>query len=144
MTTKEVLALNYYEDGNAQIIKNRLKGIKPFQKYLENNEDVPMELMEKYIGLIQRKYALQLDYISPTFVPNENNLYSATVRRTDTGKYLTYIYSTTLYELVCKVCILYHAVTNGKSFPLADWKGQADKRAKTIKTIYEGKTNGNE
>jgi len=134
MTTKEILALNMYEENNADIIQKHLKVIKPFENI---SGDVPMERLEKYIGLVQRKYALQIDYICPTFVPDEKNLYSASVRRTDTGKYLTDIYSTTMYELFCKVCILYNAVTKGKDFPLADWEGQKRKRAEKIKKIYD-------
>lgn len=136
MTTKEILALNMYIENNADIIQKHLKVIKPFEGI---TGEVPLEKLEKYIGLIQRKYALQIDYICPTFVPNEKNLYSATVRRTDTGRYLTDIYATTIYELFCKICILYNAVTKGKNFPLADWEGWKSKFVARLMKIQQRK-----
>jgi len=140
MNTKEIIGLNYYSENNSDIIQKHLKVIKPFCAV---EKEVPLDLMEKYVGLIQRKYALQVDYICPIFVPGEDNVYSATVRRTDTNKYLTYIYGKTIYEVFCKICILYHAVTYNKSFPLADWEGQKQARAKRIKTIHDGGKNEN-
>ena len=123
------MALDYEWD--KEIIQRALHKIKPFQN---EEDDVPMELIEKYIGMVQRKYAIQIDYVTPVFIPNERNLYSATIRKTSDDEYYNVIYGSTLYELFAKLAILYWALTNPKKdFPLADWEGQKQKRAKYLK-----------
>ena len=137
MKVKDILNMDYSSPENRDVMQKKLRGIKPFRD-IPVNEEIPLEKLEKYIGLVQRKYALQIDYICPTFIPDENNLYSVTVRNTSTNKYLTYIYSKTIYEAFVKVSILYYALTKGdKEYPLADWEGQKQRRAERIKKIDE-------
>ncbi len=130
MTTKEILGLKYSE--NEALFQKCLHKIKPFRN---TDGEIPMIKLEKYIGLVQRKYSLQIDYICPTFIPDEENLYSATVRDTNTNRYLTYLYANTMYELFVKISILYFAVLNGKEFTLADWHGEKYKRQEKLKKV---------
>lgn len=138
MKVKEILNLNYSEPQNKDIIQKKMRGIKPFRD-IPSNIEIPLEKLEKYIGLVQRKYALQIDYICPVFIPEENNLYSATVRNTASNEYYTYIYGKSIYEVFAKISILYYALLkNNENFPLADWEGQKAKRAERLKTIDGG------
>lgn len=137
MKVKEVLNLNYSNPQDKDIMQKKLRGIKPFRN-IPVNVEIPLESLEKYISLVQRKYALQVDYICPVFIPEELNLYSVTVRNTASNEYLTYIYGKTIYEVFVKISILYYALTKGdKQFPLADWEGQKIARAKRLKKIME-------
>ena len=137
MKVKEILNLNYSNPQDKNIMQKKLRGIKPFRN-IPVNVEIPLESLERYISLVQRKYALQVDYICPVFIPEELNLYSVTVRNTCTNEYLTYIYGKTIYEVFVKVSILYYALTkSGKEFPLADWEGQKLKRAERLKKITE-------
>lgn len=130
MKTQDLLNKKYDDDKN--LFQKCLHKIKPF-KSVDGN--VSLEMMEKYISLVQRKYALQIDYICPTFIPGEENLYSVTVRDTNRKEYLSYIYGASIYEVYVKVCILYFAVLNGNEFPLADWQGEKFKRTEKLKRI---------
>ena len=135
MKVKEILSLNYSSPENKDIMQKKLRGIKPFRD-IPVNVEIPLEKLEKYIGLVQRKYALQVDYICPVFIPEEDNLYSVTIRNTTSNEYLTYIYGKTIYEVFVKISILYYALTkDGKDYPLADWEGQKQRRAERLKRI---------
>ena len=139
MKVKEILNLDYSNPQNKDIMQKKMRGIKPFRD-IPVNEEIPIEMLEKYVGLVQRKYALQIDYICPVYVPEENNLYSATIRNTASNEYYTYIYGKTIYEVFVKISILYYALTkSGKEFPLADWEGQKKRRAERLKIVEEKK-----
>jgi len=139
MKVKEILNMDYSNPQNKDIMQKKMRGIKPFRD-IPVNEEIPMEMLEKYVGLVQRKYALQIDYICPVYVPEENNLYSATIRNTASNEYYTYIYGKTIYEVFVKISILYYALTkSGKEFPLADWEGQKKRRAEKLKIVEEKK-----
>jgi hypothetical protein len=129
MKTKELMAIRYNDD--TELFQSALHKIKPFTN-VEGN--IPLELIEKYIGMVHRKYAIQIDFITPVYVPDEKNLYSATIRNTSTDVYYDVVFETTLYALYAKIAILFWALTNPKKeFPLADWEGQKIKRANYIK-----------
>lgn len=140
MTTKEILGLDYY-DGNQQTIQNALHKIKPFR---EIPGEVPLESIERYVGLVVRKYAIQVDYVCPTYVPEERNIYSVTIRRTYTNRYYDVLYGSTLYELYVKIAILFWALTNPKKdFPRQDWKKvKADREARLKRIEAEEIYNG--
>lgn len=139
MKVKEILNLDYSKPENKDLMQKKMRGIKPFRD-IPVNEEVDLKLLEKFIGLVQRKYALQIDYICPVYIPDENNLYSATVRNTASNEYYTYIYGKTIYEVFVKISILYYALTkSGKEFPLADWEGEKKRRAERLKIVEEKK-----
>lgn len=139
MKVKDILNMDYSNPQNKDVMQKKMRGIKPFRD-VPVNEEIPIEMLEKYVGLVQRKYALQIDYICPVYVPEENNLYSATIRNTASNEYYTYIYGKTIYEVFVKISILYYALTkSGKEFPLADWEGQKKRRAERLKIVEEKK-----
>ena len=139
MKVKEILNMDYSNPQDKDIMQKKLRGIKPFRE-IPVNVEIPLEKLEKYVGLVQRKYALQIDYICPTYVPEESNIYSATIRNTASNEYYTYIYGRTIYEVFVKISILYYALTkDGKEFPLADWEGQKQRRAERLKIVEEKK-----
>lgn len=139
MKVKDILNMDYSNPQNKDVMQKKMRGIKPFRD-IPVNEEIPIEMLEKYVGLVQRKYALQIDYICPVYVPEENNLYSATIRNTASNEYYTYIYGKTIYEVFVKISILYYALTkSGKEFPLADWEGQKKRRAEKLKIVEEKK-----
>lgn len=129
MKTKGIMNLDCRVAENKDKLQKALHNIKFFQ---DIEGDVPLVKIEKYIGLVQRKYAIQIDYVAPTFVPGEINLYSATVRKTyETIEkaYCDVVYATELYELFAKIAVLYYSLTNPKKeYPLADWDGEAKRR----------------
>lgn len=108
-TTKEVLALDYYADNNAALFQKCLRKIKPFEN---EEDDVKLDLLEKYVGLVCRKYDFQIDYINPMYVKAEKrNLYSSVVRdkKSKTNQYITEVYASSIYELFVKLSILFYS-----------------------------------
>lgn len=105
MTTKEILNLDYYE--NQDVFQKALRKIKPFEKYPEG-EEIPLEDLEKLISRYEYKYALMLQYICPLYIQGERNVYSASIKRSDTQEHLGYIYGSTFYELFVKLCFKYY------------------------------------
>lgn len=119
MKTSEILAKRY--DQNKDIFQTVLRKIKPLNNY-PVNEDIPIELLEKLIATYEYKYSVQLDYIHPLFMPNEARMYSAVVRNTDSRELYPTVYANSLYEVLCKVCILYYSEISMKhSVGLKDW-----------------------
>ena len=107
-TIKEVLALDYYADNNAALFQKCLKKIKPFEN---EEDDVKLDLLEKYVGLVCRKYDFQIDYINLIYVKNERNFYNAYVRdkKSKTNQYITDVYASSIYELFVKLSILFYS-----------------------------------
>ena len=105
MTTNELLGLDYTIEENKKLIQKALRRIKPFEdKPL--NEDIPLLTLELLVGKYERKYNLMINYICPTFVPGERNLYCATIKKKDETGILEFIYATELYELFASYFIV--------------------------------------
>lgn len=105
MTTKEIIELDYYSNNNDKIFQKCLKKIKPF----ENEEEINLELLEKYVGLVCRKYDFQIDYINPMYIKGEKrNLYSCNVRNSRRAD-IAEIYACSIYELFVKLSILFYS-----------------------------------
>lgn len=119
MKTSEILSKRY--DRDKDIFQTLLRKIKPLSKY-PVEEEIPLEVLERLVATYEYKYAVQLDYIHPVFIPNENRIYSAVIRNTDTKDTYPIIYSGSLYEMMCKVCIFYYSeIAMKKAVGLKDW-----------------------
>lgn len=111
--------LNMKYDDNDEIFQKGLKKIKPFKKV---NGDVPIELLEKLIYKYEMKYSVMIDYICPIFMFEAEPMYSVKVRNTDTREFLPSVYGTSIYETLCKVCLLYYMeITLKENIGLKDW-----------------------
>lgn len=121
MTTNELLGLDYTVEENKRLIQKALRRIKPFEdKPL--NEDIPLLTLETLVGKYERKYNLMINYICPTFVPGERNLYCATIKKKDETGILEFIYATELYELFAKISIYFFYCVNKEKVKPIDWK----------------------
>lgn len=125
MKTSEILSKRYNED--KELFQKVLRKIKPFSKYPDKGE-IPIEDLEKLIAVYEYKYSIQLDYIHPLFFPGEERMYSVVIRNTDTKELYPLIYSNTVYEALCKVCIFYYSeITFKGSVGLKDWTRRFEK-----------------
>lgn len=105
---------------NKKELQLYLKRIKPFNKFKEN-EDVPLEYLEKLIKTICNKYPLKLGSISCDPHSNKKRniwkvmLYSINPSETKKTKY-EYLYGLSIYEALAKTCIrLYEKVKENKN-----------------------------
>lgn len=121
MTTNELLGLDYTVEENKTIIQKALRRIKPLQDK-PMDQDIPLLTLEILVGKYERKYNLMINYICPTYIPGEKNLYCATIKPKDSTKIMEFIYATELYELFAKICIyFFYCVSKEKVKPI-DWK----------------------
>ena len=133
MTTSEILNLDYYKGKNENIFQKALRKIKPF-KNIPLDENIDLELLEKLVATYEYKYAFMINYICPVYIPGERRMYSATIRNTNTKEISDMVFASSLYELYCKICILYYSkVING--FELKNWNDVVENENKRIKGI---------
>lgn len=131
MTTNEILNLDYTQDENKVIIQKALRRIKPFQD-IPLKEKIDLLKLEILVGKYERKYNLMINYICPTFIPGERNIYCATIKMKDSTKIIEYIYATEIYELFAKISIyFFYCVEKGKVKKI-DWKEFKNKMKERI------------
>ena len=135
MTTQELLDLDYDVEENKTLIQKALRKIKPLQKY-EMGEEIPLLTLEILVGKYVRKYCLMVNYLTPTFIPGERNVYCASIKRTDSLQYLENVYGTTLYEVFAKLCIKFYYEVEKKNIPVQDWDKVKKERSKRLKELF--------
>lgn len=121
MTTNEILNLDYTVDENKTIIQKALRRIKPLQD-MPINKDIPLLTLEVLVGKYERKYNLMINYICPTFIPGERNMYCATIKKKDSQEMLKYIHATEMYELFAKICIYFFYCVNKEKVKPINWE----------------------
>lgn len=105
MKTEDILILDVLHNEKAwDILHRALFKIKPFKKYEEQGK-VPQEALEKFLGMVCRKYCVSIQYIIPSVLKNELNWWTLSAKRSDTHEWLGSVYGHTLYECLCKACI---------------------------------------
>lgn len=134
MTTQELLDLEYDVKENKTLIQKALRKIKPLSKY-EMDVEIPLLTLEILVGKYARKYCLMVNYLTPTFIPGERNVYCASIKRTDTFQYLENVYGTTLYEVFAKLCIKFYYEVEKKNIPVQDWDKVKKERSKRLKEL---------
>ncbi|MBO7695409.1 MAG: hypothetical protein J6T10_22520 [Methanobrevibacter sp.] len=119
MKTSEILNMDYYKDNNKNIFQKALRKIKPFERY---EDDIPFDMLEKYVSKVEYKYSIMINYITPVYIPGERNMYSATIRDTEESKcYDIAIFASSFYELYVKISIYYFSKIKNNSLVLKDW-----------------------
>lgn len=107
MKTEEILWSDYRKVENQVIIKKALCKIGPLKKYAEEDDDfkIPQEKIEKVIGIMVRKYNIMPQWITPTYIEGERNMYSCSIKTSDTHQWLGNVTATYMYELLAKMAI---------------------------------------
>lgn len=110
MKVREIIELDYRYEENREIIQDKLKLMKPFSKY-SDEEQVPMDIIEKFIGVAVRKYDLFVRDIKMACIKtNKENLYSMHVYEESSLKPICTVYGCELYELMAKAAIYMYAL----------------------------------
>lgn len=111
MTTEEIINLDFRIIENRNKIQKILRKIKPFSK-IDINEEVPIELLEKFIQKAFKRYNLRANFINIDF--EQTNTYRVSFF-TENDKLYYNIYGCCIYELYSKICIkIYSEVKNNK------------------------------
>lgn len=110
MKVSEILELDYRYKENREMIQDKLKSMKPFSKY-SDEEQVPVNKIEKFIGVAIRKYDLYVRDISFACIKtNEENLYNMHILKESDLTMIGIIYGCELYEIMAKAAIYIYAL----------------------------------
>lgn len=138
MKTEQILNLDYRKEESQEIIQKVLRKIKPLSKYSEENEQVPVELLEKTISVLVNKYTITPQWVLMHFTGLQKGvpaMYSCSVKTSDTHEWLGTVYGSSLYELFAKLTIkMYSEVRSGKvkEKELTKEEQERENRAKQI------------
>lgn len=114
MKTDEILNLDYRKEESKEIIQRVLRKIKPLSKFSEEN-DVPIEAIEKVIRVMVNKYAITPQWMTISYHEHEFGIYSISVKTLDTHKWIGNVYGMCLYEVFAKLAIkIYSEIKSGK------------------------------
>lgn len=105
---KAVLESDFRTEEGKQKIQEILHKIKPLAKC---EDDVPLEKVEKVIGILCRKYNVGIKQINLSTIPHNVNIYKATLCVFDTFEELGVVYGCCVYELYAKVAIMLYDKT---------------------------------
>lgn len=115
MKTEDILQLDCREKENKKIVQKVLRKIKPLSKCSE--EIVPMEMLERVLRIIEKKYGYHIFMIFPdTYSSDDGIIWRAEVssKKTDKISYNKNIYGITFYEVIAKSVIYMYSKVKGK------------------------------
>lgn len=108
MKTDQILNLDCRNEENKKIIQKVLRKIKPLSKYSDENE-VPMQAIEKVIMIISNKYFLRIAQIyADTRANDEAIVWRAVIYKNEIC-IMQMIYGLSMYELLAKCAIYMYA-----------------------------------
>ena len=137
MKTDEILNLDYRKEENKEIIQKVLRKIKPLSKFSEES-NIPIEAIEKVIHVMVNKYEITPQWLTISYHEQDVNLYSISVKTSNTHKWLGNVYGVYLYEVFAKLAIkIYSEIKSGK-IPEREKSKEAKQRERIIKEIKKG------
>lgn len=99
----KIMNLDYRKNENKEKINEILTKFKFLQSY--KGKKVPQIEVENFIGMMCRKYQIGIQWVTMSFLPDEVNMYSASILRTDTHEWLGTVYGYCMLELLNKAAI---------------------------------------
>lgn len=113
MKTEQILRLDYREEESKEIIQKVLRKIKPLSKYSEE-EQIPLEAIEKLIRILCQKYEITPQWMSMSFHQAILGIYTIGVKTTTDHSWLGNVYGMCLYEVFAKLAIkMYSEIKQG-------------------------------
>lgn len=139
MRTEDILNLDYRDQEGKKIIQKALRKMKPFGS-IDLSEDIPLEKIEKIVGAYCRKYRIMIQYISPTYMKDEVNMYACSIKTTDNHMWLGNAYGTCLYELMAKTAIKMFIDVKKHNIQEQDWDEFKEQKREKLKELLGDKT----
>lgn len=110
MTTNQILELDFREEENEKIIQRVLRQIKPLSKFTDD-EDIPLEFLEKVVRVVCLKYEVWVQSISQDVRAGDGiTVWRATLIDTTNFKSFGNVYAMCMYELFAKLSIKLHSL----------------------------------
>lgn len=109
MKTSEILNLDCRQQDNCQIIQKVLRRIKPLSG--DENEDVPLNKIEKLITLLSKKYVMSIkDFVPDIHSNSSGTIWRATIMNDTDFETLQAVHGLSLYEVFIKTAIYMYSI----------------------------------
>lgn len=107
MKVKDAIYGDYRKSEVRDLIQTALRKIPALSKHNEEN-DIPLEALEKAIWKMREKYGCMMQYIMPLFRPELNEAYYSCSFKTKEHEWIGTVNGLTIYEVYAKgVLMLY-------------------------------------
>lgn len=120
----KIMNLDYRKQENKEKINDILTKFKFLQGY--KGKKVPQIEVENFIGMMCRRYQIGVQWVTMSFLPDEVNMFSASVIRSDTHEWLGTVYGCCMLELLNKTAIKMFFDIKGKEIPRREDKKNED------------------
>lgn len=100
MKAKDILNGDYRKPEVREVIQEKLRLIPALSKYSED-EDIPLEVLEKVIWKMREKYGTAMQYIMSTFQMKGEPYYSCSFKTKD-HEWIGTVNGLTIYEVYAK------------------------------------------
>ncbi len=134
MKTEQILNLDYRKEENQEIIQKVLRKIKPLSKYSEE-EQVPIESLERTISVLTNKYEIQPQWITCSYRDTVLGIYSCGIKTSDTHKWLGTVYGMCVYELLAKMTIKMYSEIKTNNIPIRVMSKEEKEREAIAKKV---------
>lgn len=110
MTMNEILNTNYRKEEGRQIIQRALRKIKPLSNYQED-ECIPVEMIEKLIWKLSLKYNMRIASIMPDLWASDKGIIWAArvINEENLSDYGKSIYGVSMYEVLAKTALFMYS-----------------------------------
>lgn len=115
MTVDKIMYIDYRTQEGKDKIKKALYMMKPFERYKNDNREVPIEAIEKAVSIMCRKYDIMIQWAYFLYIEDSPDIVSITIMKRKSHEYIATIQCNCLYEMIAKACIrIYSEVKSGK------------------------------
>lgn len=141
MKTEQIMNLDYRKEENQKIIQKVLRQVKPLSKF-SDEEQIPIEMLEKTVSVLTNKYEIQPQWITCGFrgpIRGGIGYYSVGVKTTTDHKWLGDASGRTIYELFAKLVIKMYTHVRAGDVPERDLTKEEKERERRAKKIDKEK-----
>ena len=141
MKTEQIMNLDCRKEENKKIIQKVLRQVKPLSKF-SDEEQIPIEMLEKTVSVLTNKYEIQPQWIICGFrdtIRGGTGYYSVGVKTTTDHKWLGDASGCTIYELFAKLVIKMYTHVRAGDVPERDLTKEEKERERRAKKIDKEK-----
>ena len=110
MKIKQVISGDFRKEEVRSEAQRWLKKIKILNKVTPENEEVPIDALDKLLVKLLAKYPLRMQWVSLTISDDEElPWYTVSFKTKDTHEWLGSLYGVTIYEIYCKAVLFCYA-----------------------------------
>lgn len=113
MTTNEIINVNCRKEEGRKIIQRALRKIKPLSSY-QDDEDIPVEMIEKLIWKLSLKYNMRVASIMPDLWASDKSIIwtARVINEENLSDYGRSIYGASMYEVLSKAALFMYSKRN--------------------------------